>query len=454
MKQVTEFADKYGMLPKGAAVICAVSGGADSVCLLRILNEIAPQRELKLYAAHFNHCLRGAESDRDEAFVRRICTEMGVELFCSSGDVGAYAAQNGLGTEEAARVLRYKFFEETAAGIEGSRVATAHNADDNVETVLMNLARGAGLKGLCGIPPVRDIYIRPLLCMSRDEINMYLESRGIDHVEDSTNAESVYTRNRLRHEVVPLLKGINPGLAMSVKETSEIIREDESLLEALSEQALPFENDKEGRVALSAEKLKAAAYPLAARGIRRAAAKLGCYPAAVHVKAALELAQGDAPSAQTQFPNGIKVSREYDLMIFGYSGKSESFEETVLPWDQWTEIPNAGITVWFGEKTKLAEPCDEVFPLKKSDICGEITVRTRRTGDRICLDRRQGSKTLKKLFIEKKIPAERRDRLPIIADEKKIIAIPDIGRSAELSTKNEADCVIAIKTTTVCGGKK
>lgn len=445
MKQVTEFADKYGMLPNGAAVICAVSGGADSVCLLHILNEIAPLRGLKLYAAHFNHCLRGEESDRDEAFVRQLCSEMGIELFCASGDVNSYADQNGMGTEEAARLLRYKFFEETAAKIAGSRVATAHNADDNVETVLMNLTRGAGLKGLCGIPPVRDIYVRPLLCMSRDEINAYLDSRGIDHVEDSTNAESVYTRNRLRHEVIPVLKGINADIAMSVKETSELIREDESLLEALAEQAVPFEPDKEGRVALSAAKIKAAQYPLAARGIRRAAAKLACYPASVHVKAAMEIAQSDNPSAETQFPNGIKVSREYDLLIFAPFEEKKNLEATTLNWNSWTVIPNGGIAVWFGEKAKFDEPCNELFKLKRSDICGEVTVRPRRTGDRICLDRRQGSKTLKKLFIEKKIPADRRDSLPIIADEKKIIAIPNVGRSAELSLEREADCVIAIK---------
>jgi len=230
-----------------------------------------------------------------------------------------------------------------------------------------------------------------------------------------------------------------------VKETTELIKEDESLLESLSEQALPFEDDEEGRVALSSVKLRNAPYPIAARGIRRAAAKLGCYPAAVHVKAAWELVQGDNPSASTQFPDGVKVSREYDLLIFTHFKEKESLVETVLEWNRWTEVPSVGIAVWFGEKTKIKEPCDEIFPLKKSDICGELKVRARRTGDRICLARRQGSKTLKKLFIEKKIPAERRDRLPIIADEKKIIAISKLGRAADISSEGEADCVIAIK---------
>ena len=256
MKQVTEFADKYGMLPSGGAVICAISGGADSVCLLHILKEIAPTRSFELYAVHFNHCLRGAESDRDEHFVRELCRKLNVELFCCSGDVKGYAENNGLGIEEAARILRYRFFEETAGRIPGSRVATAHNADDNAETVLMNLARGAGLKGLCGIPPVRDIYIRPLLCMSREEINAYLEKHCLEHVEDSTNAENIYTRNRLRHEVIPVLKGMNPAFAGSVMETSDLLRADEGLLETLSQKSVPFEPDREGRIALDVNKLK------------------------------------------------------------------------------------------------------------------------------------------------------------------------------------------------------
>lgn len=445
MKQVTEFADKYGMLPSGGAVICAVSGGADSVCLLHILKEIAAERGFELYAVHFNHCLRGEESDRDERFVRELCRELDVELFCRSGDVNGYAEEKGVGIEEAARILRYEFFAAAAEKLPHSRVATAHNADDNAETVLMNLARGAGLKGLCGIPPVRDIYIRPLLCMSRAEITAYLDERGIGHVEDSTNAERIYTRNRLRHEVVPVLKGINPAFAEAVLEMSNLVREDEGLLEALSEQAVSFEADEEGRTALDIRKLKNCKYPLAARAVRRAAASLGCYPAAVHVKAVLELATTDAPSARTLLPGDVLVSREYERLIFARAAENEPIKETIARWDEWTEVPGAGIEVWFGLGNDAIGSCNEVFRLSKKDICGDLIVRARRTGDRICLDRRQGGKTLKKLFIEKKIPASRRENIPIIADEKKILAISGLGRSAELSPEKDADCIAAIK---------
>lgn len=444
MKRVLEFADKYGMLPDGAAIICAVSGGADSVCLLHTIKSLAPQRGLKVYAAHFNHCLRGEESDRDERFVRELCRDMGVELFCASGDVKAYAEENGVGTEEAARILRYEFFAATAGKLPGSRVATAHNADDNAETVLMNLTRGAGAKGLCGIPPVRDIYIRPLLCMSRDEIIACLETNALPHVEDSTNSENIYTRNRLRHDVVPVLKSINPGFASAALEASELLREDEGLLEKLSAQAVPVERDEWGRVTLSAKRLAAAEYPLAARAVRRAAADMSCYPAAVHVKAVLELAVSGAPSAQTQLPGNILVRREYDRLVFSENKAAESFCETVLNWGEWTELREAGMKIYFGPQNEEKIACDEIFFFKKSDICGNIIVRPRRGGDRICLDRRQGSKTLKKLFIEKKIPAALRENIPVIADEKKILAISTLGQSSDCAAGRDTDCVIAI----------
>ncbi|MDD6189725.1 MAG: tRNA lysidine(34) synthetase TilS [Clostridiales bacterium] len=446
MKLVTEFADKYDMLPRGSAIICAVSGGADSVCLLHIIKALAARRELSVYAAHFNHCLRGEESDRDERFVREICRDMGVELFVSSGDVKGYAERNGLGTEEAARMLRYEFFDTVAAKLPGSRVATAHNADDNAETVLMNLARGAGLKGLCGIPPVRDIYIRPLLCMSRDDIIAYLNANSLPHVEDSTNAENTYTRNRLRHDVLPVLKSINPNFSAAALEASELLRTDESLLESLSENAVPIELDEQGRVTLNAAALTAAEYPLAARAVRSAAGRLGCAPGHVHVQAVLELAKSADPSAQTRLPGNVHVSREYDSLVFSSSDNAaKEFTEAFLRWDEWTVLPEAGVKIYFGPNSKGKIAHDENFFFKKSDLCGNISVRPRRAGDRICLNRRQGGKTLKKLFIEKKIPASRRGSIPVIADEKKVLAVISLGQSCEYAAKKEADCVIAVK---------
>lgn len=151
------------LLPPGGGVLCAVSGGADSVYLLCRLCELRESLGLRVWAAHYNHCLRGAESDRDEAFVRDLCAGLGVEAYSGRGDVAAFARENGLGTEDAARRLRYAFLEQTADALGADAIATAHTADDNAETMLLNLARGAGLRGLCGIPPRRGRVIRPIL---------------------------------------------------------------------------------------------------------------------------------------------------------------------------------------------------------------------------------------------------------------------------------------------------
>ena len=186
----------YSML--GGRVLCAVSGGADSVYLLHRCLEGAAGHGYSVCAAHYNHCLRGAESERDERFVLDMCAALGVECLSESGDVEHFAAVNGLGTEEAARIMRYDFLERAADRLGAETIATAHSADDNAETMLFALARGSGLKGLCGIPPRRGRIVRPMLGVTRGEIEAYLDSRGIAHVEDSTNAALDYSRNKIR----------------------------------------------------------------------------------------------------------------------------------------------------------------------------------------------------------------------------------------------------------------
>ena len=193
------------MLEDGEPVLVALSGGADSVALLRALQALAyPVR-----AFHLNHCLRGAESDRDEAFCRALCAGLGVPLTVERIDVAAARAA-GEGIEAAARRIRYA---RLTAAAQGAKIATAHTADDNLETMLFHLVRGTGPKGLAGIPPVRGQVIRPLLGVTRAAVEAYLHALGQDYVTDSTNADDAYTRNRIRHEVVPVLRQINPAVS-------------------------------------------------------------------------------------------------------------------------------------------------------------------------------------------------------------------------------------------------
>ena len=220
---------RYDMLRQGERVLVALSGGADSVSLLLVLQALG----YEVRAFHLNHCLRGAESDRDEAFCRALCAERGVPLHVGRCDIAALS--QGKAVEETARRERYRLLERAA---ERDKVATAHTADDNLETVLFHLVRGSGAKGVSGIPPVRGAVIRPLLFAERREIEAFLRENGQDYVTDSSNLSDDYTRNRLRHSVLPVLREINPAAAQSALRLGEQLRQDEACLGGQAERCL------------------------------------------------------------------------------------------------------------------------------------------------------------------------------------------------------------------------
>lgn len=221
------------MIPKGSRVIACLSGGADSVCLLRVLSELKAELDISLSAVHVNHCLRGEESDRDMHFCGELCKSLDIPLRIFHVDVTGYCAEHGTSAEEGARILRYNAFEAESQRLGGALVATAHNRGDNCETIVFNLARGTGIKGLRGIPPVRGNIIRPLIRITREEIEEYLDLLGQDYVTDSTNLTEDYSRNLIRHRVIPVLNGINEGFGKAVTRLSENAAEDEEYFEEL-----------------------------------------------------------------------------------------------------------------------------------------------------------------------------------------------------------------------------
>lgn len=230
---VRDTISRFDMIPKGSAVIACLSGGADSVCLLRVLSELKAEISFELSAVHVNHCLRGEESDRDMRFCEELCKGLDIPLSVHHVDVKGYCAEKGTSCEEGARILRYEVFERESARLGGALIATAHNKGDNSETVLFNLARGTGIKGLRGIPPKRDRIIRPLIMVTRAEIEGYLESMGQPYVTDSTNLTEDYSRNIIRHKVVPVLEGINGSFHEAVTRLSASAAEDEDYFEDL-----------------------------------------------------------------------------------------------------------------------------------------------------------------------------------------------------------------------------
>ncbi len=252
------------------SVLVAVSGGADSVALLHMLREEG--RELA--AAHYNHGLR-PEADADEAFVKTLCEDWGIPFTAGRGDVAAEAARRGAGVEETAREMRYAFLEPVRSERGLCRIATAHNADDNAETVLLNLVRGAGLSGLCGIPPQRGHIIRPILHLSRAEILAYLTEHNLPYREDASNADTVYRRNYLRHEIIPALKTLNPALTDAVTRLTGLLREDDEYLTALAREE--FRQYGDG-ASFPAKRLNSLPKPVASRVCRMLVLSVTGYP--------------------------------------------------------------------------------------------------------------------------------------------------------------------------------
>lgn len=282
---------EHSMLRGESRVCAALSGGADSVSLLRSLCELSGELGAEITACHLNHGLRGEESDADERFCRDLCERLGVPFYSKKIAVSELA-QKHESTEEAARRARYAFFEEALERFGCGVLATAHNANDNAETVLLNLTRGTGLLGLCGIPPVRELgasgklVIRPLLYITRAEVEEYLGGLGQDYVTDKTNLSEDYTRNKLRRRVLPELEAINPSIAAVIGRMIDNLREDSDFLEALADKA--FNETREGR-GWNASAIAALPQPIKARVVRKILQQGGVEPSALRIDTAIGL---------------------------------------------------------------------------------------------------------------------------------------------------------------------
>lgn len=434
LQNALQLIGEYDMAPAGSTVLCAVSGGADSMCLLHFLGELGKSAGFSVLAAHYNHRLRGEESDRDAAFVADWCRRQGIGCIGGGGDVSGEARRRGTGIEETARSLRYAFLERTAQEAGAARIATAHNADDNVETLLLHLVRGSGLQGLTGIPPRRGDIVRPLLTTSREEITAYLNEYGIPHVEDSSNADPAFSRNRLRREVVPVLRRLNPKLTESVTATIGTLRADNDFLNAraaaLAANALWAEDD----LVIDTRYIAEAPGAVAPRVARRLLEQLGdgtFRGGGAHLAAIVDLARSEDPSAMVHLPGGLLVQRVYGELLFTTDqGPLPPFEPAGVNPDGETMLPDSPWRVFCRRAEAPGQPPKNgnTFYLKCDMICSVLQLRPRRTGDVIDLPGR-GTKTVKKLLIDAKVPRRERERLPILADEKAVLAVAGFGPS-------------------------
>ena len=399
LNKLLSFIREQEMVQPGDTLVCAISGGADSVALLFAFYLLKEKLGITLEAAHFNHRLRAEESDRDESFVRQLCDRYDIPLHVSGGDI--VLGKKGL--EAAARDARYAFLQSLPG-----KIATAHTADDNAETVLMHLVRGTGLKGLGGITPVRGNVIRPMLKVTRQDVEAFLEEWCLTHIEDSSNETDAFLRNRIRHHVMPLLKNENPRIAENLSQMALRLRLDE---EFLSEQANsttlpPVESLKRMPKALRNRALEAF---LKENGVKE--------PEDSHITLAESLLFSERPSARASFPGGVTIAREYDRLVC--LPRTSELEETVLPCPGEVFLPGLRVTCEFAVE---AVSTPEAFTVTPE---GTIRLRSRKSGDAIHLS--GGTKSLKKLFIDRKIPAAQRHQIPVVCDDAGILGVYTIG---------------------------
>ena len=401
LNKLERFVRRYSMVSPGDRVVCAVSGGADSVALLFGLYLLKEKWRITLEAAHFNHHLRGDESDRDETFVKDFCSQFDIPLHLGGGEI----VPGKKGLEAAARDARYAFLN-TLPG----KIATAHTADDNAETVLMHLIRGTGLKGLGAIAPINGKLIRPMLSVTRQDVEDFLLEYHLPHIEDSSNQTDQFLRNRIRRQMMPLLKAENPSLADNLSAMALRLRQDEAALDRMA-----AEQDTQNIIALQAMepavRNRVLEKFLKASGVRE--------PEAQHIALAEALIFSDKPSAMADFPGDVTIGRDYDrLTVIDRSAPLETVE---LACPGITDLPQIGLRV-ICEPAK-GQPVDkEAFTVV---VSGCPTIRSRMTGDAMRFP--GGTKTLKKWFIDEKIPASRRNRIPVIADADGILGVYGAG---------------------------
>ncbi len=427
----------YSMLSDGESVLVALSGGADSVALLLVLIELG----YNVSACHVNHQLRGEESERDENFCIEICNREKILLYVEKVDVISYCNSNKYGTEEGARQLRYMALDSHSKGM---KIATAHTASDNLETVLINLSRGTALKGLCGIPPVRGNIIRPLIYCTREDVEVYLKDKGQAYVTDSTNLTDVYTRNRIRHEVVPVLKSVNPSLENSfIKSIASLIEDNQYLelqTELLLKTSLLSDNEYDAKILSSAHdciKHRAIAQILRNNDLECNNDKVNSIANILKTEGKINL-----------FRDVYAISKEGKLKICTVTKLKKISFNREIEIGQSIRFFNKEVTFKLENINMFSdEPnVNKKFAIAKLDydkIQGKAIVRNRLEGDRIRFSGRDHTTSVKKLF-NSKVPLHKRGEIVFISDEEGVIFIEGFGVAERVKVDDKSARVVLI----------
>ncbi len=442
MNQIDRAINDFNMLKKSGKIIVGLSGGADSVTLIHYL-KFGLNREV--IACHINHNLRGEESIRDMQFVVEFCKINNIQLFIKDADVRDYAVKNSLTIEEAGRAIRYDFFHEILLSQNADYIATAHTLSDNTETVLLNLTRGTGLSGLCGIPPVRGNIIRPLIYCTRQDIEDYCANNNLRYVIDSTNKDSNYSRNNIRNNVIPVLKQINESFETAILRNVKILRNDQDCLQQLAK--VVFDDCKEvsgykvDRILSEHEAIRnrVISMILDENAIQKSADLI------LNIDGIIKATKGKINVAPKKF---IEVNNNL-LKVTIEKNPIDYFED---------ELKMGEYISKAGEKYKISK-CEiknidftkKVYRnllyilLDYDKIKGTAIIRQRKQFDTIEFENRAGTRTLKKLFIEQKLSAYEKSKTLVFADDDGLIAVFSLGVSKRVAVDEKTKTVLLIE---------
>lgn len=425
ISKVRRTIEKYHMLEQGDKVVVGVSGGPDSVFLLHALKELREDFNLTLIVAHLDHCIRGVEAKRECRFVEDLANRLNLPFESKSVDVPALKKSEGISTQQAARDARYELFMDTLKKLNAQKVALGHNADDQAETVLMRLIRGAGTKGLCGIPPIRDgIFIRPLIETRRSEIEGLLRGNRIEFVIDSSNREDVYLRNKVRNSLIPILmKEYNPGIVQNLIHTSQILRKEDEFLDKLVLDIFSkiCVSEEKGSLTMDILHLKDLEESMQVRVLRKALESFSGDLKRIsfkHLESVMGILSNGGANKSLNLPGRIIVEKRYSELII-----RREIKETLFYYS-FSEIPHFVRLKEIGKEVEF-----KVIPQKgplnlKADpnmafmYCGQIkfpiVIRNFREGDRFQPMGMEGTKKLKDFFIDNKIPRSIRKHIPLL----------------------------------------
>ena len=451
VKKVDAFVERHNLLEEHSTVVVGVSGGPDSLALFFYLLEKREEKKLQIVVAHVDHMFRGEESQEDLRYVKHLCENLNVVCEAIQIDVKQYQKQNRMSAQVAARECRYAFLERIMRKHNAQYVALGHHGDDQIETVLMRLVRGSTSKGYSGISAKRAFdkgsLIRPLLAVTKEEILDYCKRKDVDPRIDPSNTKETYTRNRLRKYVLPHLKQENPNVHERFQAFSKFMQEDEEYLQELAFEKMNKVIKKKDtkRVVVSIPAFESIPIPLQRRGIQLILNYLYEYKipsslSSVHIDKVIEFFKRTHPSGVLHFPGGLEVVRTYEECIFRFVEEKVVFSSHVL------QVPGKVTLVNGDEFVVEISDCvpsmvnEMMFVAKYNEIASPLIVRPREDGDRMSIQGMNGTKKIKSIFIEAKVPKEKRADWPIVCDANgNVIWVPLLKRSAFAISRETVD---------------